>query len=376
MKVLFFSDGLTCKDSGIEKVSRRNLELITRIVGSSNIDVILTYGDRKADDLEIKADNIWIIKCGNNKLERFYNYLNLRFNISSENLSFFLKVVRANNYSTIFLDNSMYGILIKKIKRIALNVAVITFFHDFKLDLSKKWLRKRGISYLLQALAMIYNERLSARLSDHLICLTKRDQASVKSHYNKDSLVLPVTLPDIFKTGTVNIQESDDLINILFVGVDYFPNIQGIEWFIRMVFHKLPARLFIVGKGLEKYTHLRSHDNIHLIGYVPQQTLNNYYYNADCVIIPLFEGGGMKVKVAEALMFGKFVFGTSEAFEGYELDFSKTGGLCNTEDEFISSMTDWWRIYDHKKFNPYSRKIFLDSYTESVTDSVIRKILL
>jgi hypothetical protein len=36
----------------------------------------------------------------------------------------------------------------------------------------------------------------------------------------------------------------------------------------------------------------------------------------------------MKVKTCESLMFGKNIFATTEAFEGYELDYDKVGALC------------------------------------------------
>ena len=41
----------------------------------------------------------------------------------------------------------------------------------------------------------------------------------------------------------------------------------------------------------------------------------------------------MKVKTCEALMFGKNIIGTKEAFEGYELDYQKVGAMCNTKEE-------------------------------------------
>lgn len=52
-----------------------------------------------------------------------------------------------------------------------------------------------------------------------------------------------------------------------------------------------------------------------------------YIYNADFLIAPIFEGSGMKLKTAEALMYGKTVFGTTEAFEGYDVDYEQVGGL-------------------------------------------------
>jgi len=47
----------------------------------------------------------------------------------------------------------------------------------------------------------------------------------------------------------------------------------------------------------------------------------------------------MKTKVAEALMFGKKIVGTPEAFSGYEDIADKVGRICITADDFVSAIS-------------------------------------
>ena len=56
------------------------------------------------------------------------------------------------------------------------------------------------------------------------------------------------------------------------------------------------------------------------------------------VIMPIFMGGGMKVKTAEALMNGKTIFGSKEAFEGYDLEDISGLYLCEDKDAFINCL--------------------------------------
>ena len=56
-------------------------------------------------------------------------------------------------------------------------------------------------------------------------------------------------------------------------------------------------------------------DKVHVIGTV--ESLREWYVNADLIVAPIFEGGGMKVKTAEALSYGKHFVGCSESLEGY-----------------------------------------------------------
>ena len=154
---------------------------------------------------------------------------------------------------------------------------------------------------------------------------------------------------------------------LLFVGVGTFlPNIQGIEFFIKNVIPYINVKLEIVGKNTElnKEKWERLNSKVEVKGTV--DSLDNYYNEANAVIAPIFIGGGMKVKTAEALSYGKTIFGTTEAFEGYEVDYSKVGGLCNTVEEFIeviNNYIEWWKNNDKPTFNKYSYQIFKEKYS-------------
>ena len=104
------------------------------------------------------------------------------------------------------------------------------------------------------------------------------------------------------------------------------------------------------------------------------ESLDEFYYNADFVISPIFEGSGMKTKTAEALMFGKTIFGTKEAFEGYSFDYGKVGCLCNNAEDFICAIDNY--NLTKFRFNDYSRNMYLRNYSfnklhEILTDYIV-----
>lgn len=55
------------------------------------------------------------------------------------------------------------------------------------------------------------------------------------------------------------------------------------------------------------------------------------------MISPIWAGGGMKTKTAEALMYGKTIIGTTETFEGYEMD-PRCMILCRSAADFIAAI--------------------------------------
>lgn len=117
-----------------------------------------------------------------------------------------------------------------------------------------------------------------------------------------------------------------------------------------------------------------STSNIEVHGYV--KDLAQFYYQADAVILPIFSGGGMKTKTAEALMYGCPIIGTKEAFEGYKLDFCKIGGMANTKEDMIISINKLKEDPESvKKASEYARSIFKQLYCFENTIQDLKKIL-
>ena len=143
----------------------------------------------------------------------------------------------------------------------------------------------------------------------------------------------------------------------MFVGSSFFANIEGIKWYISKVKPFTSDRLIIVGKGMENYKNDFSCDNVEVHGYVDD--LSDFYYRANFVVLPIFSGGGMKTKTAEAFMYGKKVFGTSEAFEGYEDLDSNFAVVCNDADSYIESISNLLSQNKRESYNYLARNYFL-----------------
>ena len=113
--------------------------------------------------------------------------------------------------------------------------------------------------------------------------------------------------------------------------------------------------------------------HIEVISDVPD--LMPYIEQADIIVLPIFSGSGMKVKTCEALMYGKNIVGTKEAFEGYTADYNRLCGLCNTDEEFIACLNN---IAAHPipRFNTYARQIYLEHYSYQAVQNLFRTLIL
>ena len=107
--------------------------------------------------------------------------------------------------------------------------------------------------------------------------------------------------------------------------------------------------------------------NVHVVGTV--ECLRPYYLYADAVVLPIFYGDGMKVKTAEALMFGKVIFGTEEAFEGYQEEKLPDLILCKEASEFVVKIRKYLENVNEAKFSERNREYFLKYHENTAIEN-------
>ena len=192
---------------------------------------------------------------------------------------------------------------------------------------------------------------------------------------DKNFRVAPVMFKDRYAKDIYPLGNIPSKPLCVFLGSFFPANVQGVEWFVREVYHNVDISLKIVGKGMDKLK-LVGKDwldpDIEIITDAPQ--LEPYFIQADIMVIPIFKGSGMKVKTCESLMFGKNILATDEAWEGYDLDFDRAGGRCNSAWEFIQRIKDLSKV-PVPRFNAYSREVFLSKYSDAQAPELFRKIL-
>ncbi len=367
MRILFISERLLWENTGAEIVTKNNLNSLIDIAGEENVDIITFYEEEESIKRLSKYKNVTALKRYDNKILKFINWIKLNNGgINSENNKQVLDIINNNNYEYIFLDSSVYGKLARYIKINKPNAKIVTFFHDVSKFWSKSLIKtskeiKGTIRLCTYHPSYVYNEAKTIQYTDYIISLNQRDAKLIEGEYKKSvNEIIPVNIKDRFLEERINKNPKNETIEILFVGAYYLPNVVGIKWFIDNVMENINAKLIIVGKGMEALREEINVDNVEVHGFV--KDLDSYYYDADLVVAPIFDGGGMKVKIAEALMYGKTIVGTTEAFEGYDIDIEKIGYKCDDKNTFIESIEKFISDKNLNKYNEFSRKEFLEKY--------------
>ena len=204
-----------------------------------------------------------------------------------------------------------------------------------------------------------------------MICITKRDaERTLELYGRKANAIIPVSFHDRYEEKNINLLNGKEL---LFIGSLFPPNYDGIKWFVENVMSKLPnVHLTIVGKGFEKVKNELTRSNVSIVGTV--NNLDEYYYKYPVIVMPIRYGKGMKVKTAEALMFAKIIIGSSEAFEGYDIQGCKGIYECNTAREFASSIE---KVFANPIYvNEDARNLFLHKYEYTVTQEQFKNVIV
>lgn len=317
-------------------------------------------------------------------LDRVHRWMqgNMMF-ISNDIISEICEVINSNAIKTVFIEDSVFGNLVKKIKKNCKECKVLSFYHDVKADLYKQWMNnERTLKSRIEYTIGIRQEYVNQKYADINIVFNERDAKSYQVYYGKrPEAIIPLPAPvPVISHGIMNfITAKDDKKHILFVGKKYYPNLVGFKWFVDNVLPSLTdnIQVDVVGRGLEELRNEYSDPRINVIGGV--ESLNPYYENADIVIAPLFDGGGMKSKTVEALSFGKIFVGTEESLFGFweEMDSDirgKTCYQCNTPEEWIQTINNLTNDDIHK-FNEDVFELFKAKFSYDVIRDQLKAIM-
>ena len=227
-------------------------------------------------------------------------------------------------------------------------------------------------------LSYYISEKYICKYAAHVFVLNSRDGILLKKifHCPKVKMVeVPMSLVDR-NVPCIQKEYEIHLWRLLFVGTYYWGNIPGLRSFIEDVMNKVSdiAELYVVGRGMDRLeTEFGPLACVHYIGEVSQEELDTYYKKSDIFVAPITTGGGMKTKVAEAMMFGLPVIGTYEAFMGYDVDISKVG-YCSDNissyKDFIMEVT----VDRLKSMSNYSRKFYKEYYSLNTTIEILRNV--
>jgi len=197
-------------------------------------------------------------------------------------------------------------------------------------------LKKSYLKILHQRLKRFEDQHLNS--FDGIASISKMDIQKLKElGCTIPCVEIPFSInPTIYYPTSTN--ASNDLFYL--GSLDWMPNIEGLNWFIKNCWEKLVSKhpnlkLHIAGKSMPESIAKIKTKGIVIHGEVPDAM--DFIRAQGIMIVPLFSGSGIRIKILEGMALEKAIVGTSKAMEGIHLT-EKEGCIADTSEEFCAAI--------------------------------------
>lgn len=192
--------------------------------------------------------------------------------------------------------------------------------------------------------------------------LSKRLKRFEKKYINRYDLLVPITTNDqkayhlmgnqkpvmICQSGCdtrsiPKMQHPGRNRSLFFIGsLDWIPNQHGLTWFVSKVFPVIARRypdivFYVAGRNAPRWIiNKMKHGNIIYCGEV--EDVREFMESKGIMVVPLFSGSGMRVKIIEAMAAGNPVIATTKGAEGIAVVPDENILLADSIEDFIKQI--------------------------------------
>jgi glycosyltransferase involved in cell wall biosynthesis len=341
---------------------RREFELISRLSRSFEIHLCSITKSWEADSLYIndllqycRRVNLFEAVEPTTKQQYYAHYPHqMKKHMSEEASSYISFLLKDQSFDVVHIE----GYYLLQHLPIKAEVPILLIEHNIEHLLALQRFRVAGTGeeksyFWSEYIKTLKWEQLTWKRATVCVALTKEDKISMErlgsnidvrwipngSDYQKKINDVTKLLSNSFEYPVV----TDNCPSVLFVGnFAYEPNVDAALYFCRDIFPLIlkdvpNVKLFLVGNApTSEICSLASNRNIEVSGRVA--SLIPYYKHADVVVCPLRIGGGIKVKVLEALAHGKAIVSTSIGTQGLDLSNYRAVAVADEATDFAENV--------------------------------------
>ena len=278
-----------------------------------------------------------------------------------------LNLFSSESYNIIrFYSKDFEKVLIERLQSEAYDVIQLeTLWVTPYVDVIRKYskakiiLRSQNVEYMIwerlaedaaNPLKKIYLKLLAGRLKKYELSLLNKYDA-IATITELDTVVfkkMGCTIPVMHVPFGIDLEKykMDDSAlekpSVFHIGaMDWRPNADGINWFLKNVWVDVVAKnpnvkLYLAGRNMPEWLLNLKMENVVIEGEVPDS--HAFINSRSVMIVPLTSGGGMRVKIIEGMAFGKTIISTAVGAEGIEYENGVNLLIANTEREFVDAI--------------------------------------
>ncbi|MGY8732886.1 MAG: glycosyltransferase family 4 protein [Pirellulales bacterium] len=242
-----------------------------------------------------------------------------------------LEIAMAGQFDLVHVDHLhmvQYGQLIRK----ELGIPVALREHNFETTIVQRFYENQR-NLLLKVYAYIeyiklarFEGRVAGEVDLNVMITDEDEKRLLEINPTAQSTVMAAGVDtDYFRPGSAASggEASDDLTILSVASMDWHPNVDAVIWFCDEVMPKVlkshpSAVLQIVGRGVPDSVRSKASDNVKILGFVDD--VRESIERASVMIVPLRIGGGMRLKILNAMAMAKAIVSTPVGCEGIAVE--------------------------------------------------------
>ncbi len=257
-----------------------------------------------------------------------------------------LKVkLQSENYDAIMLETIYMSLYLPVIKKYT-SAAICLRAHNIEYEIWRRCSTEESNlakAWYLKLCASRLKKFESTHFGDYALIasITERDAKTFRElGYSGEISVTPVGL-DSNNYQSDTYQHKDQFC---FIGsLDWMPNLQGLQWFLNEVWPVAYAknnnlRFHIAGKNAPVDCNFNQIDGVTFHGQVESAT--DFIREHGVLIVPLYSGSGIRVKILEAMAMQRPVITTQIGLEGINAKHNQHVMIANDAREYLKIISD------------------------------------
>jgi glycosyltransferase involved in cell wall biosynthesis len=307
------------------------------------------FKDDKEVPLEFKLKSHYHSVYQNTNVNSFGAFLNL-FTQQSYFVSRFyfkdfeqtlIEKLKQEQFDIIQIEGLFMCVYLNTIKKYS-NAKIVLRAHNIE-----HYIWNRHIAQEKRSLQRVYlsiqNKRLkkfelaSFKSVDAIVTITEKDQDEfIKLGYKKDIYACITGVDIAFYSTKLNLPEKAKTV-FYFGSMDWLPNQEAVNWFLEHCWDKVQtkipeARLIIAGRGMPlEFFHITK-PNVLIVENV--ENGKAFFQQHQVMIVPLWSGSGLRIKIIEGMAYGKAIVSTSIGAEGIHYTNHKNILIADNAEDF------------------------------------------
>lgn len=254
------------------------------------------------------------------------------------------KLLNEKTFDIIQLEGLYLGLYVPIIRKHS-NAKIVYRAHNLEFEIwerasvrsvgFKKWYLKNLSNRLIRF------EKDLLRQYDAILPISDKDSKWFLKHFKEIRLhTTPAGITNTVQDKTMETAEKE--IDLFYIGaLDWLPNQEGLIWFFKNVWpsiHKQYPKLkfYLAGRNASKEMKDLKAEGLIFLGEIDDA--QTYMKAHSIMLVPLFSGSGMRVKIIEAMALSKAVISTRLGLEGNSAKDNIEVCIADSAEEFMDKI--------------------------------------